>query len=165
MTRVRAIQQVGGARFGLWLTLPLIGALLLSLGLIAGCTPVLTNHGYAPSDVELSVIEVGKDTRETVAATIGRPSASGLLNDVAWYYVQSRFEQIGGREAREISREVVAISFDADGRVENVERFGLDQGQIVPLSRRVTTTNIKGKSILSQLFGNIGKINTDNLFQ
>lgn len=132
---------------------------------LAACTPIYTDHGYVPTDDELAFLQVGKDTRDSVAATIGRPSASGLLNDEGWFYVESRWRTFGGRAPQEVDRQVVAITFTPDGVIENIERFGLDKGQIVPLSRRVTTTNIKGKSALSQIFGNIGKLNTDSLFQ
>ena len=132
---------------------------------LAACTPLYSDHGYVPSDTELALLQVGKDTRDSVAATIGRPSASGLLNDEGWYYVESRWETLGAREPQEVDRQVVAISFTPAGIVENIERFGLDKGRIVPLSRRVTTTNIKGKSALSQIFGNIGHLNTADLFK
>ena len=145
----------------LWLTVSLV----LSLALVGACTPILSNHGYIPTDDELAVLEVGVDTRLTVAATISQPAVSGLLGDEAWYYVQSRWRTIGAAAPVETVRQVVAISFDAQGRVANIERFGLEKGQIVPLSRRVTTTNIRGKGVLAQIFGNIGKLNTDNLFK
>lgn len=141
----------------------ILGLGLLSLG--AACRPLYSNHGYIPTDEELALLEVGRDTRETVEATIGQPSTSGLLGDEAWYYVQSRFRTIGPSEKTEIDRQVVAITFAENGTVANIERFGLDQGQIVPISRRVTTTNIRGKSVLAQIFGNIGRLNTDNLFR
>jgi outer membrane protein assembly factor BamE (lipoprotein component of BamABCDE complex) len=140
----------------------------LAIGLCAGlaaCVPIYSNHGYIPTEQDLSLLAVGVDTRDSVAATIGRPAASDLLGDEAWYYVQSRWKTIGAAEPVEITREVVAITFGATGVVENIERFGLDQGRIVPLSRRVTTTNIRGKGVLAQIFGNIGKLNTDNLFK
>ena len=140
--------------------------LVLSLSIaIAACTPIFSNHGYIPTDEDLAVLQVGLDTREFVAATIGQPVASDLLGDDAWYYVQSRWKTIGAAAPVEIDRQVVAISFDVNGSVANIERFGLDKGQIVPLSRRVTTTNIRGKGVLAQIFGNIGKLNTDNLFK
>lgn len=138
-------------------------AAILTL-MLAACTPLIADHGYVPTDEELALLVVGKDNRESVAATIGRPSASGLLNDVGWYYVESRFQTQGAAAPREIAREVVAVTFDEGGIVTNIERFGLDHGRIVPISRRVTTTNIRGKSVLSQLFGNIGQLNADSLF-
>ncbi len=140
----------------------LFGVLTLA---IAACQPIYRNHGYIPTDQDLAVLQVGVDTRESVEATVGRPAAEGLLNDEAWYYVQSQWRTIGAAAPVEITREVVAISFDAGGLVSNIERFGLDQGRIVPLSRRITTTNIRGKGILAQVFGNIGRLNTDGLVQ
>ena len=140
------------------------GAAVLVL-LIAACTPLYSDHGYVPTDDELALVRVGIDTRDSVGATIGRPSASGVLNDQGWYYVQSRYKTSGAQEPVEIDRQVVAISFTPAGIVENVERFGLDKGRIVPLSRRITTTNIKGKSALAQIFGNIGRLDASNLFK
>jgi hypothetical protein len=40
--------------------------------------------------------------------------------------------------------------------VSNVERFGLADGRVVPLSRRVTETNIQGSGLIRQLLGNLG---------
>lgn len=137
---------------------------VVSLGL-AACRPIVSNHGYIPTDDDLALIKVGTDTRESVSATIGRPSTSGLLNDEAWFYVQSEWQAVGPKAPVEVKREAVAISFDKAGTVSNVERFGLDQGRIVPLSRRVTTINVRPKGILAQIFGNIGKLNTDGLIK
>jgi outer membrane protein assembly factor BamE (lipoprotein component of BamABCDE complex) len=140
-------------------------ALAVVVAAFAACAPVYRNHGYVPSDEELSLITVGKDTRETVGAVVGRPSASGLLNDEGWYYVQSKWKSLGIRAPKEETRQVVAISFDANGVVQNVERFGLEKGRIVPISRRVTEDNIRGKGILAQMFGNIGGIGAGQLLK
>lgn len=152
-----AISFARAARQGFGNSARLLVASLL-VALIAGCSPIYRNHGYIPSDEELALITVGEDTREFVGTVIGRPSAEGLLNDEGWYYVQSKFKSVGMFAPKEEVRQVVAISFDADGVVENVERFGLEKGRIVPLSRRVTSDNVKGKGILAQIFGNIGGI-------
>lgn len=147
--------QAGGRtarRAGLGLTLAFVLVM-------AGCAPIIRNHGYAPTDVELAALTVGVDTRDTVAETVGRPSAQGLLNDEGWFYVQSRFQHYGPREPKEVDRQVVAISFDPNGTVTNIERFGLEQGRVVPLSRRVTDTNIKSFSFIRQLLSGIGRFN------
>jgi outer membrane protein assembly factor BamE (lipoprotein component of BamABCDE complex) len=137
----------------------------LALVLAAGCSAVYRNHGYVPADTELALIEVGVDTRETVAATVGRPSTAGLLNDLGWYYVQSRWKHSGALPPREEDRQIVAISFTETGVVENIERFGIEQGRVVALSRRVTDSNIKGMSILRQLFGSLGRLRADQLLK
>ena len=85
------------AGFGRALALMVAGVVFL-----ASCAAVYQNHGYVPTDEELALIEVGKDTRETVEATLGRPSSQGLLNDVGWFYVQSRWETRGARAPQEV---------------------------------------------------------------
>lgn len=126
--------------------------------MVAACSTIYRNHGYVPTDDELATVEVGKDTRETLTEKIGRPTASGLLNDVGWFYVQSRWSYRGAFEPREIERQVVSITFSETGTVQNIERFGLEQGRVVPLSRRVTETNVKGMGIIRQLLGSFGRL-------
>ena len=58
---------------------------------------------------------------------------------------------------------MVAISFSEAGNVTNIERFGLERGRVVALSRRVTESNIKGIGFLRQLFGSIGRLRADQL--
>lgn len=133
------------------------GMICVVLMVVTACTTLYRNHGYVPSDVELAQVALG-DTRETVTTKIGRPTASGLLNDVGWFYVQSRWSTRGAFQPREVERQVVAITFDPAGTVSNVERFGLERGKVVSLSRRVTETNIKGIGIVRQLLGSFGKL-------
>ncbi len=138
------------------LRLCLAGLMVVAL---ASCTAIYRNHGYVPSDKDLEAVIVGSSTQQDVADAVGRPSSIGVLAGSGWYYVGSRFKQQGLKAPVEIDRQVVAISFDDKGLVENVERFGQDKGRIIVISRRVTDSNIKGKSFLRQLLGNIGNFN------
>lgn len=133
------------------------------LALAVACTPIYRNHGYAPTEADLALLEVGVATRETVSAAVGPPSATGLLTEDAWYYVQSRFRRFGPREPQEVDRQVVAITFDEAGVLTNVERFGLEDGQVVVLSRRVTRTNIKGVTLIQQMLTNFGRIDAGDV--
>jgi outer membrane protein assembly factor BamE (lipoprotein component of BamABCDE complex) len=137
--------------------------LVLALGLAVSCSPVIRNHGYVPAEDELALIEVGTDTRETVGQKIGRPSTSGLLNDEGWYYVQSKYRHFGPREPKEIERQVLAITFNEAGVVDNIGRYGLEDGKVVEISRRVTETNIKGITLIQQLLGSFGRLDAGNL--
>ncbi|ESW62076.1 MAG: hypothetical protein Q27BPR15_03140 [Rhodobacter sp. CACIA14H1] len=143
------------AAMGRALRMGMAGVLLF---VVAACSTIYRNHGYVPTDDELALVEVGKDTRETLTEKIGRPTAAGLLNDTGWFYVQSRWAYRGAFEPREIDRQVLAITFSEGGTVQNIERFGLEQGRVVPLSRRVTETNVKGMGIIRQLLGSFGRL-------
>ncbi len=135
-----------------------MGTALVLAAAVSACTPIIRNHGYVPAEDELSLLEVGVDTRETVGQKIGRPSTSGLLNDEGWYYVQSQYRLVGPREPKEIERQVLVITFNEAGTMDNIARFGLEDGKVVEISRRVTETNIKGITIVQQLLGSFGQI-------
>lgn len=133
-------------------------AAITALLAVTGCSAVYRNHGYAPSDDDLSEVLVGVSTQADVADTVGRPSAFGVLADSGWYYARSRWRHYAYKAPEEVDRQLVAISFDNDGVVENIERFTLEDGRVVALSRRVTSSNIKGITFLRQLLGNLGNI-------
>lgn len=130
---------------------------------LSACAPQYSNHGYIPLQEDLDLIEVGKDTRESVAEKVGVPVSSGVLTNSGYYYVRMRKRSIGPLAPQEIERQVVAISFTENGTVSNVERFGLERGQVVPLSRRVTSSPVSDKSFIRQLLGNLGRFNPAGL--
>lgn len=136
---------------------------IVALCAVTACTPIYRNHGYVPTDEQLSVVTVGVDTRESVTEAIGTPTAGGVFNDQGFYYVTSRFRHFGFLAPEEISREILAISFDANGVVRNIERFGLEDGRVIALSRRVTDDNLTDSTFLRQLFGNIGNFDAGAL--
>jgi len=151
-------QQAGRMRVRLT-QMVLMGCVVM----LSACSAIYRDHGYVPEDTSLEQVQVGVSSRHEVADAVGRPSASGLLNDEGWYYVQSKFKHLGPFRPEETDRQVVAISFDKRGIVENVERFGLQDGQVVPLSRRVTESNIKGVSFLRQLFSSFGRLRASDI--
>lgn len=135
----------------------------LALVFLGACTPIVRNHGYVPLEEDLALVTVGVDTRETVASAVGAPGAGGVIDSGGYYYVRSRWETVAWRAPREVDRQLVAITFDEDGMVENIERFTLEDGRVIPLSRRVTETSIRRISFIRQLLGNIGRLRADQL--
>lgn len=128
------------------------------------CTSQYRNHGYVPSEETLRDLVVGVDTRATVDDLVGTPSTSGILSEGDYYYVRSRIREYGVRRPEVIDRQVVAISFNSNDTIANIERFGLEDGQVVPLTRRVTDSSVVGNGFLRQVFGNIGNIDPSSVF-
>lgn len=140
----------------------MILAFVAVLGL-AACAPVYRNHGFVPPDEDLAQVVVGQTDMAQLPGLIGQPSAQGLLTGSGWYYVGSRWRHYGPTQPREISREVVAISFDPAGIVTNVERFGLERGRVVVLSRRVTEGSVTEVSFIRQMLANFGNFQASDL--
>lgn len=129
------------------------------LASLAACGATFQNHGYVPDDRDLQKLRPGIDTHETVETIIGRPATSGIERDDAWYYVQTRERTLGPLAPRTMRRQLVAVSFAPNGTVSNIERFGLERGRVVSLSRRVTRTSIRDFGLIQQIFANFGRIN------
>lgn len=136
---------------------------LFIAGLVA-CSPTYQNHGYVPPAEDLNQLVVGVDTRGTVDDVIGAPTASGMMGDGDYYYVRSRMKQFGPKRAEEIERQVVAISFDQNDVIANIETFGLRDGMVVQLTRRVTDSSVGGKGFLRQMMGNLGNLDPSEFF-
>ena len=132
-------------------------ALALALGLSA-CSATFSNHGYFPPPEDLAELDIG-DSREAVVEAIGRPGSTGVMRDEAWFYTGYRVRNYAYRAPEIIERQILAVSFDGQGRVSNIEEFGLEDGQIVDLSRRVTTSSVREVSFLAQILSNFGRIN------
>lgn len=133
------------------------GAMLLAM-VAAGCAPIVENHGYAPNEDQLAQIQPGADSVDTVSAKIGRPSTGGLVRSRSWYYVASRFETVTYHAPELVDRRVVAITFDEQGVVQTVDRYGLEDGRIINLVTRTTPTYGRTLGVLEQLFGNLGNV-------
>ena len=148
-------RQIKSRRRISFLQMALLGAAVS----VSGCVAQYQNHGYVPTEEDLAEVVVGKDNRASVAEKIGVPASAGVLNDAGYYYVRTRKRTYGPLAPREVDRQVVAISFSSAGVVQNVERFGLEKGQVVPLQRRVTSSPVSNKGFIRQLLGNLGRFN------
>ncbi|SEK52075.1 Beta-barrel assembly machine subunit BamE [Roseovarius azorensis] len=137
---------------------------LCCLLILTACSATYRNHGYVPPEEDLENLVVGVDSRATVDDVIGAPSASGMLSDGDYYYVRSRIRTYGMYRPEVVERQVLAISFNDDDTIANIERFSLADGQVVPLARRVTDSSVVSGGFLRQLLGNIGNINPEGAF-
>ena len=130
---------------------------------VSGCTAQYRDHGYLPDEVDLEQVVVGVDNRTTVQEVLGSPLGSGVMEDGAMFYISTRVKHYAFYEPKVVEREMLVVSFDAEDQVENIEKFGLEDGRVVTLSRRVTTGPVKGPKFLKQILGNLGNFNPAGL--
>jgi outer membrane protein assembly factor BamE (lipoprotein component of BamABCDE complex) len=140
----------------------LAGAVAVAI-LLQACSPLVANHGYVPPESALAQLQIGVDTAESVVAKLGRPTTTGVLGNRGLYYVQSRFSQMAFFEPQEIDREVLVLSFNGNGTLGNIERFGLEDGRVVQLNPARTAEVFADRTFVSQLLGNIGRFDAGSL--
>lgn len=137
-----------------------LGLCLSALALLA-CNPDVRNHGYRLDEVALDQVRPGATTREAVAALLGSPSTRAPLDDSIWYYVSQTAEQVAFYQNEVIDQNVVAITFDDVGVVEEVARFNLADATDVAFVERETPTSGNELGVLQQFIGNIGRFNPE----
>ena len=134
-------------------------AVLAALAPLAtACAPVVGNHGFQVIDVNPKDIVAGTDTKSTVLAQLGSPSAVSTFEDNIWYYISQTTERYTYNRPQVSQRSVTAITFnEADDKVLEVRNLGLEDGQQIAMDRRETPTRGRQLTILEQLLGNVGR--------
>lgn len=130
-----------------------------ALTLSACGEPRYAVHGYAPRSDELQRLTMGEDTTSSVRRKLGEPTIIGTFETDSWYYVSTVSEQRTYHHPKPIDRTVVRLAFNEAGVLEGVNRYGLEEGQVINLETRTTPTYGRELTIVQQLFGNIGRFN------
>ena len=144
----------------LWIGAANLTAASLAAMLI-GCSPTTHTHGYTPRSAELDEIAIGQDTRESLQQKLGRPSTISAFTDEDWYYISVKTETLAFYKPEVVDQTVVTVTFNQDGRVSEVNRFGMEDGQVIDLVTRTTPTSGRKLTILQQIFSNVGRFNTE----
>lgn len=126
--------------------------LLAAVFAAAACTPVISQRGYLRDPAKEEAIQVGKDTKTTIQAQLGYPSTQATFGNSAWYYISSTEKRVAFFEPRVISRHILALYFDKDGKLTDKKRYGLKDGHVVDFETRETITRGREMTFLQQLF-------------
>ncbi|MEM7241570.1 MAG: outer membrane protein assembly factor BamE [Pseudomonadota bacterium] len=140
----------------------LIGA--VSAVVLSACSAIFSTHGYVPPEEELDQLVLGVDTRASVEQLLGPAQSGGYFIDGDLYYIQSEIRTFAYRAPEVIERDILAISFDDNDTLENIETYTLADGRIINIARRETKLPVKSQSFLAQILGNIGNINPGDFF-
>lgn len=140
-----------------------LGGVVLALTLLGACTAQYQTHGYMPPETDLQQIVPGVDTRASVEDLVGVPTTSGVSNASGFYYIETEVKRFAWRAPEVIDRRVLAITFREDEVVENIVTYGLEDGRVVPLQKRVTVSGDGQIGFIRRLFGNIGGLSLDAL--
>ena len=135
-----------------------IGAGLLGGVLLAAsaCSPVNSYQGFQTVDHSPSDVKAGEDTRSTVLARLGSPTAVSTFDKDTWYYISQVSAHTAFYHPRVNRRDVVAISFrKSDDQVAAVKTFTLKDGRVIAYNGRETPTRGREMTVLEQLLGSV----------
>lgn len=130
---------------------------VMAAGLLA-CSPIVDYRGYLPRGEDMQKIQTGMSKVE-VQAILGSPSTTATINTEgdSYYYISSTVEQTAFFKPKVVDRQIFAVRFDRDDRVEKFANYGLEDGVVVDFISRETPTRGKELGVLQQLFQNLGR--------
>jgi outer membrane protein assembly factor BamE (lipoprotein component of BamABCDE complex) len=148
-------------------------AAVAALGL-GGCSylpspppmPRLTEIWSSPQQVrghfvhadEIGQITPGVSTRNDVQAALGSPTSTSTFDDSEWFYIGAITRLRPAQFQAVDDQQVVVIRFDQGGTVRDVRRLGQEDGRQVRVVERITPSPGNERSLMQQLFGNIGRV-------
>lgn len=137
-------------------------ALCAALGLAAiagaGCTQLRSHQGYVVDTDLVNSVQPGVDNRQSVLATLGKPTIAGQFDQGDWYYVARDSRNLAFRNPHPSAQITLQISFDTAGTVTAVRRGGLDQVASISPDGKTTPTLGRKRGFFQDLFGNIGTV-------
>lgn len=124
----------------------------------AACSPITTYSGFQAIEANPKDVKVGTDTKSTVRASLGSPSATSTFDPNVWFYIDQIKERVAFRRPVVTARNVVAITFDKETeQVASVDTLTLKDGKAIAFNGRETPTRGRELSVLEQLLGTVGR--------
>ncbi len=132
---------------------------IATIGLVlSGCSQVRGHQGYIADEVLMSSVAPGIDNRQSVEASLGRPTFTGQFDKNVWYYVSRDTRQLAFNSPRPKAQQVLKVQFDAAGNVISADRTGLELVANISPDGDKTPTLGRERGFFEELFGNIGAV-------
>lgn len=126
--------------------------------LAQGCTQLRGHQGYIGDAVLLSSVQPGVDNKDSVQASLGRPTFTGQFGDSDWYYYARDTKQLAFNNPTPTDQYVLHVTFDASGNVLSSTRSGMENiARLSPESDKTPTLG-RNSNFFTELFGNIGSV-------
>lgn len=139
---------------------------VLALGaLTAGCSSIRDHRGYIVDQTLVDTVQPGIDNRESVEKTLGRPTFESQFGTKDWYYISQIVKTPPFRKPKTSEQTVLRVHFDEAGNVASLDRRGMEK--VVQISPNGDSTKTLGRdrSLLEDLFGNIGAVGAGGMGQ
>jgi outer membrane protein assembly factor BamE (lipoprotein component of BamABCDE complex) len=133
-------------------------ALVLVMLGASGCTRLRTHQGYVGDAVLIAAVAPGVDNKDSVTASLGRPTFAGQFDANDWYYYARDSNQLAFAQPKAKAQTVLHVRFDDAGNVIAVKQTGIETIAKVDVEGDKTPTLGRNRSFFEDLFGGIGTV-------
>ena len=142
-------------RVSQWISLT---ALTCALVATSGCTRLKGHQGYVGDATLLTSVQPGVDNKQSVEASLGRPTFVGQFDKNDWYYFARDTKQLAFTQPKASSQYVLLVRFDAAGNVVSANQTGMESIANIRPEGDKTPTLGRNTSFFEEIFGNIGSV-------
>ena len=135
-----------------------LATVIAALSLSSGCTRLKSHQGYIGDQVLLSSVQSGVDNKESVQASLGRPTFVGQFDQNDWYYYSRDAKQLAFSQPVAEKQYVLKVRFDQAGNVASVSQTGKELISKISPEGDKTPTLGRDTSFFEEIFGNIGAV-------
>jgi outer membrane protein assembly factor BamE (lipoprotein component of BamABCDE complex) len=129
---------------------------------LGSCSPTVSARGNLPTPEQLTQIKPGVTDKASITSLLGSPSSIATFDDTTWYYISQKSQELAFFKPEIRDPEVIAVTFDKDGIVKDVQKRASKAPHNVEPVARTTPAPGKELSFIEQLIGNFGKFNTNS---
>jgi len=138
-----------------------MGLSLMATTLLAGgCTSIKDHRGFMIDQALVDSVLPGVDNKLSVERTLGRPTLASQFGDQTWYYIGTDTRQLAFRRPQASAQTILRVRFDPKGNVLSVDKAGTEKIVRLNPDKDLTPTLGRQRSLLEDLFGNIGTVGT-----
>jgi outer membrane protein assembly factor BamE (lipoprotein component of BamABCDE complex) len=134
------------------------GMALALVALVGGCASIRDHRGYLVDQTLLDSIQPGVDNRLSVERSLGRPTFVSQFGNEDYYYVSQIVKTPPFGRPRTSEETILRVRFDPAGNVVAVDKRGMEQVARISPEGDKTDTLGRHRSLLEDLFGNIGAV-------
>ncbi|MEP7348441.1 MAG: outer membrane protein assembly factor BamE [Sphingorhabdus sp.] len=133
-------------------------ALVAAMAVTSGCTRLKAHQGYVGDATLLSSVQPGVDNKQSVEASLGRPTFVGQFDKNDWYYYARDTKQLAFAQPKASNQYVLRVRFDPAGNVAAVNQTGMEHIAKISPEGDKTPTLGRNTSFFEEIFGNIGSV-------
>jgi outer membrane protein assembly factor BamE (lipoprotein component of BamABCDE complex) len=133
-------------------------AITAAMALTSGCTRLRAQQGYIGDPTLMTSVQPGVDNKESVQASLGRPTFVGQFDQNDWYYYSRQTKQLAFSQPKAAEQSVIKVRFDNAGNVASVTTTGKELISKISPEGDKTPTLGRNKSFFEEIFGNIGSV-------
>ena len=120
------------------------------------CSGITNNNGYMPVMEDIESLSVKKTTVEKAKYLLGEPALIIGKSKPVFVYFSQASRKLFFFEKQIIERNLLVLRFNKRKRLSKIEKFSLTDGKDFEISKSYTNLSDREKSLIANLFSNIG---------